>query len=210
MSEYGDRGSGIGDRDRGDRNRLDAAIDLAVREMLDVEPPAGLRGRVLAGIGSPNSVASAFRRKIFWIAAPLAAAAILILAVLLPSRTARPVIDPVTTVATKETPAPSRPVTSTPPPAVTQVPPQTAIARATPRPVRRPPSVATTVAAATVEPGADIAWLEPLPGPEAIDVAALEPSQAPSIPSIDLAPAQIPALEVRPITDTPRERRNQE
>jgi hypothetical protein len=200
MSDYGERGSGIGDR-----GQLDNAIDRAVREMLDAEPPPGLRGRVIDRIESP-------RRGFawIWIAAPVAAAAIVVLAVLLPSKSAPPVVEPVTTVATKETTAPPQPATSTPPPAVTQVPSQPAIARVTPRPVRRQPSAATTVAAASVEAGADIAWLEPLPGPEAIDVAALEPSKAPSIPSIDLAPAQIPALEVRPITDTPRERRNQE
>jgi hypothetical protein len=201
MSDNGGRRSEAGSRE----DRFDAAIDRAVREMLDVEPPAGLRGRVLDRIETP-------RRGFawIWIAAPAAAAAIVVLAVLLPSTSAPPVIDPVTTVATKETPAPPRPVTSAPPPAGTQAPPQPAIARGTPRAVRPQPSVRTTVTAATVEPGADIAWLEPLPGPEAIDVAALEPSKAPSIPSIDVAPAQIPALEVRPITDTPRERRNQE
>ena len=44
MSDDGRRE--VGDaRDRDDR--LDAAIDRAVREMLDVEPPSGLRGRVL-------------------------------------------------------------------------------------------------------------------------------------------------------------------
>src|SRR5215208_2023368 len=110
MSNNGDRGSGNRDRGSGiglpaearsakvgDRGRIDAAIDLAVREMLDVEPPAGLRGRVLDGLDT-SSVASAFRRKngfrrkIFWIAAPIAAAAIVILAVLLPSNTTTTVV----------------------------------------------------------------------------------------------------------------------
>jgi hypothetical protein len=176
--------------------------------MLDVEPPAGLRRRVLAGIASPDSVASAFRRKIFWIAMPVAAAAIVVLAVLLPSKTAGPVVDPVTTVATKQTKTPPQPVKSTPPPAVAQVPSHTTIAKATTRPVRTPQSTGAVVAAA--DASADIAWLEPLPRPAEIDVTALEPSKETSLRSIDLAPAQIPALEVRPITDTPRERRNQE
>ena len=53
--------------------------------MLDVEPPAGLRGRVIARIDNPTSVASGFSRKIFWVGAPLAAAAaIVILALLIP------------------------------------------------------------------------------------------------------------------------------
>ena len=53
--------------------RLDAAIDRAVREMLDVEPPAGLRGRVLDRIESP-------RRGFgwLWVAGPLAAVSFVI------------------------------------------------------------------------------------------------------------------------------------
>jgi len=43
-----------------DQDRLDAAIDRTVRQMLDVEPPAGLRRRVIERISAP--VASAFRR----------------------------------------------------------------------------------------------------------------------------------------------------
>jgi hypothetical protein len=77
-------------------SKLDFEIDRTVREMLDVEQPAGLRGRVLARIerpeasAFPNSVASAFRRKA-WILVPIAAAAIIVLAVMLPRRnTARP------------------------------------------------------------------------------------------------------------------------
>lgn len=58
--------------------RFDAAIDRAVREMLDVEPPADLRARVIDGIDRPY----AFRRWI-WIAAPLAAGAFLVLAIVL-------------------------------------------------------------------------------------------------------------------------------
>jgi hypothetical protein len=183
--------------------RFDEAIDLAVREMLDVEPPAGLRGRVLDRIESP-------RRGFawLWIAGPLAAAAMIVLAVLLPAKTERPVVNPATTVATKHTPAAPEPVTNPTPPAVPQVPPQTTIAKATARQVRTQQSTGAVVAAA--DASADVAWLEPLPGPEAIDVVALEPSKEASLRAIDLAPAQIPALEVRPITDTPRERRNQE
>ena len=35
-------------------DRLDLAIDRALLEMLDVEPPAGLRGRVMEEIGRPT------------------------------------------------------------------------------------------------------------------------------------------------------------
>ena len=77
----------------GEGSVLDRAIDGAVRELLDVEPPAGLRGRVLASI---DPVASAFRRKhgfsrkILWTAVPLAAAAALVLALLLPRTESQP------------------------------------------------------------------------------------------------------------------------
>jgi hypothetical protein len=81
--------------------RFDEAIDRAVRDMLDVEPPAGLHWRVMHRIGRPtesfgasaenlaspeNLVASAFRRKAVWLAAPLAGAAVIVLAVLAPWR----------------------------------------------------------------------------------------------------------------------------
>jgi hypothetical protein len=186
--------------------RFDEAIDRAVREMLDVEPPDGLRGRVLARIDSTNPVASAFRRKI-WIAVPLAAAAILVLAVLLPSRTPSPAVEPVKTIAGTQPVTQPQPVT-TAPSATAPTPPRTVIARtATPRPRTRP-SVDAAVAA--TDAAADVVWIDPLAAPPPIAVAAIEPVQAGAIPSIDLAPAQIPALEVRPISDTPRERRNQE
>jgi hypothetical protein len=78
-------------------SKLDFEIDRTVREMLDVEPPAGLRGRVIERISNvpvpsafPNSVASAFRWKA-WTLVPIAAAAIIVLAVMLPWRnTAQP------------------------------------------------------------------------------------------------------------------------
>src|SRR5688500_2611263 len=67
---------------------LDTAIDGAVRAMLDVEPPPGLRGRVMDRIDHHGPVASAFRRKGAWIFAPVAAAAVIALAVLAPWRDA--------------------------------------------------------------------------------------------------------------------------
>ena len=119
------RGSGVGDRDRD----LDAAIDLAVREMLDVEPPAGLRGRVLDRIDepSPNPVASAFRRKIWWLAGPIAAAAVVVLAVLAPWRGATNTERPAftsggdTRLAVEATPAPTPSIVTPGPAAPIQV-----------------------------------------------------------------------------------------
>ena len=85
---------------RGPENRIDAAIDHAVREILDVEPPAGLRGRVIARIDNPTAVASGFSRKIFWVGAPLVGAAIVVLAVLLPREQVQPQAPAPITVAT--------------------------------------------------------------------------------------------------------------
>jgi hypothetical protein len=183
------------------------AIDRAVREMLDVEPPPGLRGRVLDGIElSSNPVVSAFRRKIFWIASPLAAAAIFILAVLLPSSTDTTFTTPVVKggadrrlALTQPQPQPSRTAPEVQPSVIT--------ARTTTRPPRGGQAVAT---AAAEDAAADIVWVDPLAPPAAIAVAAIEPAQGRAMPSIDVAPAEIPALEIRPISDTPPERRNQE
>jgi hypothetical protein len=124
-----DRGSEIGNRETADGqrgSRFDRAIDRTVREMLDVEPRADLRARVMRRLSDSDlQVASGvsgkirFGRKLLWTAVPLAAAATLVLALLLPSRTA-PDRQPESRVATTTpapvpAPAPSRTV-STPAP----------------------------------------------------------------------------------------------
>jgi hypothetical protein len=169
-------------------SKLDFEIDRAVREMLDVEPPPGLRGRVLDRIESPHRGFTWI-----WIAAPIAAAAILILAVILPSTT-----DTTFTTPVAKGGADRRLTVTQPQPQAPQ------IARAV------PPSVVTAPATAAEDAAADIVWVDPLTPPAAIAVAAIEPAQGRAMRSIDVAPAEIPALEIRPITDTPRERRNQE
>jgi hypothetical protein len=83
-------------RDRGQRpeaggqERLDLAIDRAVREMLDVEGRADLRARVIARIERP--VGSTFKWKIL-LPLPVAAAAIVVLAVVL-TRHGEPPVRP--------------------------------------------------------------------------------------------------------------------
>jgi hypothetical protein len=180
--------------------------------MLDVEPPAGLRGRVIDRIESP-------RRGFawIWIAAPVTAVAILILAVLLPSKTARPVVDPVTTVATTPPATAPRPATTAPQPAPQPAP--------LPR-MRRGAEIARRVSAsplprtvsAAVAPddldfeGARVAALAPpapltiqgLPGPRPTTIAAIELGR-----SIEPAPLEIRALELNTLTETPRERREE-
>ncbi len=202
MSNSGGRRSEAG----GAEDRFDLAIDRAVREMLDVEPPPGLRGRVLDGIErSPDSVASAFRRKIFWIAMPVAAAAILALAVLLPSTTDTALVAPVVKGGADHR------LAVTPPPQAPQIAPAVQTPVVTARSVTRPAANGQAVAAVAPDAAdADVVWIDALAPPAAMAVAAIEPGRGSAIPSIDLAPAQIPALEIRPISDTPRERRNQE
>src|SRR3954468_481310 len=74
-----------------DGGGIDRAIDEAVRELLDVEQPAGFRSRVLRRIEARSLPPEGGRYKRFlWAALPMAAAAILILAVLLPRTTEPP------------------------------------------------------------------------------------------------------------------------
>jgi hypothetical protein len=71
-------------------DRFDEAIDRAVREMLDVEPRADLRARVMAQLPASGSrlPASGFRLPASgWVLAPLAAAALIVLAVFIARRT---------------------------------------------------------------------------------------------------------------------------
>ena len=213
QTEVGGRGSGT-DREIG--IGFDVAIDRAVREMLDVEPPPGLRGRVLDGIElSSNSVASAFRRKIFWIAAPVAAAAILVLAVLLPSKTPTTVVDPERTVAT----TPLRPRSPAGSPSRRRARRRSHhCARAASGRRRADGHAAAADAAGRPRRGRRRndrrrpTSCGSIPSPRrrrwrAGDRAGTR--QTPFSPST-LHRAEIPALEIRPISDTPRERRNQE
>jgi hypothetical protein len=195
-------------RSRGEGGRGDDAIDRAVREMLDVEPPAGLRARVMARIDQPPSVGSAFRRKIWWIGLPLAAAAAILLAVNLPSHHD----SPVTTSAGRsgpdiQLPAPAAP-RSTPPSST-----RTVVARADGRAPRgaaaRPGTPQRgTAAAATVAVSADDTpdTIEPL--------AAIAPIAVAAISSRSIAPATITVTPLSPIAElqvsplTPPDRRN--
>src|SRR4029079_3726629 len=92
---------------------LDREIDRAVREMLDVEPPAGLRARVMQRI-EERHVASAFRRKILWAGLPIAAAAVILIAVVLARREgAAPPLPPPTSPSIATATPTSEPQTST-------------------------------------------------------------------------------------------------
>jgi hypothetical protein len=190
-------------------SKLDHEIDRAVREMLDVEPPAGLRGRVLDRLDalSPNPVASAFRRNFWWIAGPIAAAAILVVAVLVPWRHAAP---PIATPA-----APSMANVETPhivPPAVSPKTSELPRTVSLPRPSSTPgqPPIARRIEdrmiVAAVAPADDASGIDPLSPIVPIAVAASQPR--------DIAPKQIAISPLAPITElqiaplSPPDRRN--
>lgn len=196
---------------------FDAAIDGAVREMLDVEPPPGLRGRVMDRIDAP--VVSAFRRKGAWIFAPVAAAAVIALVVIAPWRDAAPPAGTThapTTIA-RNTP-PVSPTVSGPPahtPGTTQPPEPTATRRiATNDPPRarvaadRPDRLIDAAAAAAVE-DVNFTAIAALAGPESIAIERLADPLPPSMRSIEPAALEIRALEVTALPETPRERREE-
>ena len=180
--------------------RLDVAIDRAVREMLDVEPPDGLRGRVLDRIESP-------RRRLtwIWIAAPLAAAAILVLAVLLPSKTPRTVVNPVATVATSQPAAQPQPV----------VPPMKVPTSAVPTRVSVPRTRPTSPAIRGIEDGLAVAAVVPADDASVIDLLTpIAPIVVAGTHPADIAPKDIAISPMAPIAPlqiaplSPPERRN--
>jgi hypothetical protein len=190
---------------------LDAAIDRAVREMLDVEPPAGLRGRVLDRLERP-------RRGLgwMWIAAPIAAAAVIVLAVMLPWRG-----EPWgTTPAPRVMPAPQVAVTASPQ-APLPAPSSSPLPRGplpSPRAVVRPsgpqrlvsaarPAGEGTLSAAMVPPSAESdAGIDPLAPIAPITVAVVRP--------VNITPTEIVVSPLAPITElqiaplSPPDRRN--
>jgi hypothetical protein len=197
-------GREVGGREAEPGGRLDTAIDRTVREMLDVEPRADLRARVIARIEEPGAsaslVASAFRRKA-WLAIPLAAAAVLILAVTL-SRRSEPPVQPTRLASADQ----NLPVDTQP-----QVP-----APATPRTVTRAVSIppnrpgngrsGTIVAALLAGPDNATTDIEPL--------KTITPIQLAPIGERSIAPEAIAVRPLNPITDvqvaplTPPDRRN--
>jgi hypothetical protein len=178
--------------------RLDAAIDRAVREMLDVEPPAGLRGRVVDRIRQP--------RRAFawtWFAVPVAAAAAVVLAVVLQDGRDRAIAPPPAIVASDQ--HLPRPDSRAPEP-VPDVRPQPLASPAAPR----VPRASQTISAAVVtEPDFQGVRVEALAGPAPLAVARLAGPPPPAVATIDVAPIQIRALEVNALTETPRERREE-
>jgi len=191
-------------------SKLDFEIDRTVREMLDVEQPAGLRGRVIDRISdvsaSPDSVASAFRRKA-WILVPIAAAAVIVLAIMLPRRnTARPA-QPAPPAIAKVEPKIVSPNVDAPNPESRKT-----VSIRSPHvqgsvepPARR--RVAEGVVIATVVPAADESFgVDPLAPIAPITVPAVRPADI-AQKEIAISPlAPIAELQIAPLS--PPDRRN--
>jgi hypothetical protein len=200
MSRQGDRRSGIRDQ------VLDAAIDGAVREMLDVEPAADLRDRVMDRIdGRPtNSVASAFGRNFWTLAVPVAAAAVIVLAVLAPWRDA-PLIEQPPFTSRGDTRLTAE--ATAPPPIVPPAPPREPV-QAT-RVAANRPAPGTVLAADATGEDVNFTAVAALASPPSIALERLaEPAPA-SLPSIEPAPLEIRALQINALSETPRERREE-
>ena len=164
-----------------DDERVDRAIDRAVHERLDVEPPPGFQAGVLRRIGQPKtsrSTSGDWHRKIVWGAIPAAAAVALLVALLLsPERIAHDPQPPTSaTTATTTKPGPPRlPAVATPPtvtkpgtvPAVTPAPSAATARRQTAAPADR------VMAANTVDAAEPMGNIEALESIAPIEVAPL-------------------------------------
>jgi hypothetical protein len=177
--------------------------------MLDVEPPPGLRGRVMDRIGRDGPVASAFRRKGAWLFVPIAAAAVTMLAVFAPWRDAAPTVEvPPPVVARVNPPVAPPPAT---PPKISETPRTVAIELPYANPPADPIAPPAVVAAASVAADEDVNFtaIAALAGPEAIAIERLADPLPSSMRSIEPAPLEIRALEVTALPETPRERREE-
>jgi hypothetical protein len=184
--------------------RLDEAIDGAVREMLDVEPRADLRARVMDGLAASGPVRGdalfgVGRNRLLVFAA---AAAAIVLAVFV-ARRSEPIAPPSTVVGrATDTRLPAEKVAAPDPPIVdaTLTPPRATAAE----PARHAaPRLEPTVAAASFE--ADGGAMPPLTSIPPIAVAPIVESS--------IAPADIAVRPLSPITEmqiaplTPPDRR---
>jgi hypothetical protein len=181
--------------------RVDAAIDLVVREMLDVEPRADLRARVIEQIERPRR---AFNWT--WVMVPVAAAAVLVLAVVL-LQPGKPIVTRAATSIVV------RPIDTRPAATIARrqesrnAPPMRTV-----RPHERRIAAALTPADETnfsAEPPAGFAVVDALRPPPPIVVEQIPSAAPPAVASLDIAPLQLPALEMNALADSPRERREE-
>jgi hypothetical protein len=191
------------DKDAGERGKLDVAIDRAVRQMMAVDPPVGLRHRVLARLRDQEAPGWGFLPRFAMAGGALA---VIVLAVVM-MRPGVGVVPPEqSTVAstTAPEPQPAPPAVAEAPPSVVTPPPAVAGPRREPLPA--PPQMAevfgtrdTRVAAATV---ADVPMDDPFtpetePGTTfRSPIAGLPPLR---IEDLKVMPLQVPALRINPL-----------
>jgi len=179
---------------RYDDERLDRAIDDVARRMLDIEPPAGLRGRVMDRLGTSKP-----RPMWMWLTVPAVAA--LALLVLWPRAGERALV---TTQAGVDIQLPVSVAAAHPgmQPDVTR--PAAAARDQTARAGR--------VRAATLEelpPVADANHVAPLAAPPPIALGAIADGHATPIGDIAVDPIQIRALQVNALSEAPENRREE-
>ena len=176
---------------------LDRAIDRAVREMMQVDPPAGLRRRVLSRIATGGSARKPLALRFAWVAG---AVAMVMAAVIYTSqRSTEPASAPIEASQSAAVPAPA--------PAPQAVPPSAAPPSSTPRPrpsrtTREPipmPRVGNVFGAprgaAAANVPAESVWTPPAPAPGSttLKVAPL------AIRPLSAMPIDVPPIVVLPL-----------
>jgi hypothetical protein len=179
---------------------VDRAIDLAVREMLDVEPRADLPARVIEHIARPRR---AFNWT--WVAMPAAVAVVVVLAVVLWQPRQPLVSHAVTQIDVR--------------PSDRRLPPRIARREQPPRlPVRtaRPRDGRITAAVAMADdtnfsnaPPTGFAVVVALAAPPPIKIDQIAPADPPTVSRLAVAPLHLPALELNALSDSPPERREE-
>lgn len=194
-------------------DRLDDAIDRAVRDMLDVEPRADLRARVIAQLPEAGSRlpagGSRLRVSSFRLMAPVGAAALIVFAVFI-ARRSEPIAPSAPVVAHRgdlHLPMATPEVApSTPSPSAT-IPPAAAPVRGGLRAPGASMRTPRTVVAVSFDSGDDqTTAIEPLKTITPISIAPIAQDS--------IAPAEIPMHPLNPLSElqiaplTPRDRRN--
>ena len=181
-------------------NRVDRAIDRAVREMLDVEPRADLRVRVIDRIERPRH-----RFGWTWMIVPVAAAAVLVIAIGLRKTTVMSLPShPMDSALGVPAPQPpSSVVRGEGPP--NRVP--LAITRHSDRQIEA--AVATDVTNFTDTRPEGFAEVDALAPPPPIAVERIPSASPAAVARLDIAPLHLPALEVSALSDSPPERREE-
>ena len=199
---------------------FDKAIDRAVRQMLDAEPPAGLRARVMERLSASSSrlpasgsrlpapssqlPAASFRLPAFGFrfAVASAVAAVLVVAIVLTWRVEEPAERPrLARVGDATLPADGSPQRPSGPAVVSTAPPHNTAERS-----RALPGPARVVTATVFAPASDTIGIEPLEAITPIHVAALADHRV-TAAAISVQPLNpITDLQIAPLN--PPDRRN--